>query len=917
MWARQTTSGARAQANFLRGEPGKNGLDGVPGLDGAPGLDGIPGIDGRNGKDGRDGHDGHDGKDGRDGIDGQPGERGPPGPPGPPGEMGKRGRPGAQGVRGPPGPAGVCAYKAKHDCSLLSSSPANQSDILLMAPVMVGQSSHSNGGQASASNEDRQVFVNEGEHIQLSCEAFGQPKPDYVWRRYSSSSSSLSDNNKQTSSSSSIGSSSILLDLAANLRVTSFRGGQLPLVNVDRLQSGSYECLANNGVPPEASKRINLNVNYAPTIRLSPGPSLYQVELGSSLLIECIVDANPAPLSYWMFGSELIMSIPAQTSSQQQQQHQGANELAMMMTAADQQLAGHKQKYIITESIGQLASGSSYTILTLNITNVGRQDLGLYKCLSKNLIGQSTGYALLVESASEHHSRQQQQSEEEMHKFRDLILERSYSWADSGASAEEGWPTHLSERDPAANYSIFGNERRQRARMAASSLASKRLVDELLDDLRKITRIDGSALVEDGRRMSSTGSSNNKTIDKNSLPTSEPRPAAEEPNGGDSRILVNSSSIDGQDDPDDDLCRSEQTLSQVPSAEARESIEARKSAVWLLDQVGKPIYVGSANENAINWWSPDAKVQQQKQPQQYYATLSNITDRLFEYNSQADLLKGPNGSRAHELKHPIYGQSHLVYNGCFIYTTLGGLDAGGSKQPKKWTGKKSLANLVIVMLDLRTQDYRYINWTSRRDLQKMFEQQPLELAPDEYKLSRVEIFSDENGVWLIIPTLATTSNKNNKGSSPELAENLDVATSRHRRLHVIKIDSSTFKAVPSSCEGELSSSTIGVEFHTSIKLDWSMVGQMFIIDGVLYGIKDRHLYSSKLRFAYDLYKCKLISSEYLDEPHRVFTNHFGNTQMINYHPNEPKRFYTIDNANLLWCPVKLIKVNPLDSIVYT
>ena len=97
-----------------------------------------------------------------------------------------------------------------------------------------------------------------------------------------------------------------------------------------------------------------------------------------------------------------------------------------------------------------------------------------------------------------------------------------------------------------------------------------------------------------------------------------------------------------------------------------------------------------------------------------------------------------------------------------------------------------------------------------------------------------------------------------------------------------------------------------------MKLDWRMISQTFIIDGVLYGIKDRHLYSSKLQFAYDLYKCKLLSTEYLNEPHRTFTNHFGNTQMIKYNPNEPKRLYTIDNGNLLYCPVKLIKTNPDD-----
>lgn len=104
-----------AQAVGPKGEPGRDGIDGLagaPGRDGVDGRDGLPGADGQPGTDGRDGADGTPGRDGKDGINGLPGERGtdgrdgadgPPGLPGAPGKDGTDGLPGTPGADGAPG----------------------------------------------------------------------------------------------------------------------------------------------------------------------------------------------------------------------------------------------------------------------------------------------------------------------------------------------------------------------------------------------------------------------------------------------------------------------------------------------------------------------------------------------------------------------------------------------------------------------------------------------------------------------------------------------------------------------------------------------------------------------------------------------------------------------------------------------
>ncbi|KAG8240123.1 hypothetical protein J437_LFUL007300, partial [Ladona fulva] len=75
-------------------------------------------------------------------------------------------------------------------------------------------------------------------------------------------------------------------------------GDNLTLVKLDRKQMGAYLCIASNDVPPAVSKRITLNVNFAPVIKVPN--QLLGAPLGTDVHLECYVEAFPNTINYWI-----------------------------------------------------------------------------------------------------------------------------------------------------------------------------------------------------------------------------------------------------------------------------------------------------------------------------------------------------------------------------------------------------------------------------------------------------------------------------------------------------------------------------------------------------------------------------------------------------------------------------------------
>jgi hypothetical protein len=79
--------------NWLKGTPGKDGINGIDGRNGSDGINGKDGKDGRDGTNGKDGLNGKDGERGKDGTNGTNGLDGKNGIDGKQGEKGEKGSP--------------------------------------------------------------------------------------------------------------------------------------------------------------------------------------------------------------------------------------------------------------------------------------------------------------------------------------------------------------------------------------------------------------------------------------------------------------------------------------------------------------------------------------------------------------------------------------------------------------------------------------------------------------------------------------------------------------------------------------------------------------------------------------------------------------------------------------------------------
>ncbi|GLH12140.1 Lachesin [Gryllus bimaculatus] len=83
-----------------------------------------------------------------------------------------------------------------------------------------------------------------------------------------------------------------------DVHVDSFSNDSLTLIKLDRKQMGAYLCIASNEVPPAVSKRITLNINFAPVIKVPN--QLLGAPLGTDVQLECYVEAFPNTINYWV-----------------------------------------------------------------------------------------------------------------------------------------------------------------------------------------------------------------------------------------------------------------------------------------------------------------------------------------------------------------------------------------------------------------------------------------------------------------------------------------------------------------------------------------------------------------------------------------------------------------------------------------
>ncbi|XP_035685886.1 hemicentin-2-like isoform X1 [Branchiostoma floridae] len=116
--------------------------------------------------------------------------------------------------------------------------------------------------------------VREGESANLTCLTNGNPIPEVTWRKTSAS--------------------------GVQRRVNDVRGQSNVIQPVSRLDAGTYQCKADNGIQPVDTASIKLDVLYPPSIRPTFDEKvnvLYDNE--EEFFLECKADGNPTPRVRW------------------------------------------------------------------------------------------------------------------------------------------------------------------------------------------------------------------------------------------------------------------------------------------------------------------------------------------------------------------------------------------------------------------------------------------------------------------------------------------------------------------------------------------------------------------------------------------------------------------------------------------
>ncbi|XP_077512341.1 neurotrimin-like [Amblyomma americanum] len=180
--------------------------------------------------------------------------------------------------------------------------------------------------------------VDEGSRVSLHCRASGYPPATILWRREDGREINLERYSGRKNS------------------VMTVEGEYLNISQVNREDMGAYLCIAKNGVPPSVSQRILLQVNFRPKIRVSE--QLVGAAVGTSVFLECVVEASPRPLTAWIRG--------------------------------DDQILLRSKKYTTSEEV------DSYRIrMRLQIHDLRQSDYGRYKCHAKNTFGEKEGFIRL------------------------------------------------------------------------------------------------------------------------------------------------------------------------------------------------------------------------------------------------------------------------------------------------------------------------------------------------------------------------------------------------------------------------------------------------------------------------------------------------------------------------------------------
>jgi len=188
----------------------------------------------------------------------------------------------------------------------------------------------------SQTGQSHDMVVREGDNVSLACDASGYPPPHIVWRR---------EDGEDI--------------LVGGKKMNIVEGPRLRLDKISRLNMGDYLCVASNGIPPSASNRFSIRVQFPPMFWIPSQREAVFVDQ-ESVTVECHSEAFPKSINYWI------------------------NNKGAMLQSNDK----HE---IVTVDTG-------YKVyMKLHIRNIARADITEYRCVAKNSLGHSDGSISLYE----------------------------------------------------------------------------------------------------------------------------------------------------------------------------------------------------------------------------------------------------------------------------------------------------------------------------------------------------------------------------------------------------------------------------------------------------------------------------------------------------------------------------------------
>lgn len=121
---------------------------------------------------------------------------------------------------------------------------------------------------------------------------------------------------------------------------------------------GAYLCIASNGIPPSVSKRIWLQINFEPSLRVPN--QLVGAPVNTDVTLDCHVEASPRSVNYW------------------------TRENGEILITSD------KYQVFELENVYKIH-------MKLKIRYLEPKDYGSYSCIAKNSMGEAEGSIRLHE----------------------------------------------------------------------------------------------------------------------------------------------------------------------------------------------------------------------------------------------------------------------------------------------------------------------------------------------------------------------------------------------------------------------------------------------------------------------------------------------------------------------------------------